>query len=362
MMESIKKPTLRFRADGTFKILQLTDLHIGTLTGSLSGRNMTALDLIDTLIAAEKPDLVAFTGDISTDGSNGHICRIWDKINAILEKHNTPYTMTYGNHESDAHTNRPQAIGDHLEKYPLSLFECGDPNMGTGNYAVPVLASGSDKTAWLLYSIDCHSSQFPFPYPDGHKETREWYTWPTQLKWIEKTQKAAQAEFGSVPAIVFNHVPLPEYDELWMFDGTVGGRWEKTWRPTLNSGLFALMYRLGDFRGIFAGHDHTNSFHGYMYGIMLAYGRAGGYQIACEDYYKRGGRVIVLGEKSGQIDDTYIVLHDGSRDEPVVSPPVFDRNCFYDCAFANGIPVTEAHRKLPEKDLSLWKLPFPSAE
>ena len=167
---------------------------------------------------------------------------------------------------------------------------------------------------------------------------------------------------GSVPAIAFNHVPLPEYDELWMFDGTVGGRWEKTWRPTLNSGLFALMYRLGDFRGIFAGHDHTNSFHGYMYGIMLAYGRAGGYQIACEDYYKRGGRVIVLGEKSGQIDDTYIVLHDGSRDEPVVSPPVFDRNCFYDCAFVNGIPVTEAHRKLPEKDLSLWKLPFPSAE
>ncbi|MBR7137111.1 MAG: metallophosphoesterase, partial [Clostridia bacterium] len=264
MMESIKKPTLRFRADGTFKILQLTDLHIGTLTGSLSGRNMTALNLIDTLIAAEKPDLVAFTGDISTDGSNGHICRIWDEINAILEKHNTPYTMTFGNHESDAHTNRPQAIGDHLEKYPLSLFECGDPNMGTGNYAVPVLASDNDKTAWLLYSIDCHSSQFPFPYPDGHKETREWYTWPTQLKWIEKTQKAAQAEFGSVPAIAFNHVPLPEYDEMWMFDGTISGN--------ECGGLYGGGLYVGSFAYIGGGKICENIMHYYSSNPGLIYG------------------------------------------------------------------------------------------
>ena len=352
------KPTLRFRADGTFKILQFTDTHIG----KLEGRNWACVHMIDEMIGREKPDLVAFTGDISTDGTNGQICRIWDVLNAVLEKHNVPYTMTFGNHESDGHTNRPQAIGANLEKYPLSLFSCGDPNMGTGNYTVPVLASDSDKTAWQIYSIDCHSSQFPFPYPDGHTETKEWYIWPTQLKWLETTHKAAQAQFGSVPSILFNHVPLPEYDEMWMFDGTIGGRWEKTWRPSLNSGLFSLMYRLGDFRGMFAGHDHTNSFHGYMYGIMLAYGRASGYQIACEDYFKRGARVIILGEQSGQIDDTYIVLHDGSRDEPIASPPVFDRNCFYDCAFVNGVPLNEKNRVLPQKDLSLWKLPVPSAE
>ncbi|PWL48503.1 MAG: hypothetical protein DBY36_09010, partial [Clostridiales bacterium] len=72
-----------------------------------------------------------------------------------------------------------------------------------------------------------------------------------------------------------------------------------------------------------------NSFHGTMMGILLAYGRCSGYQTACEDYFKRGGRVIVVGEQSGRIEDTYIALHDGSAANAAFAPPLFDRFDYY---------------------------------
>lgn len=74
------KPTLRFRPDGTFRILQLTDMHFRYLTG----RNMTTLSLIRTLLEREKPDLVALTGDISCNGGIGHMTRLFARINDIF--------------------------------------------------------------------------------------------------------------------------------------------------------------------------------------------------------------------------------------------------------------------------------------
>ena len=322
------KPRLSFRADGTFHILQLTDMH---LKGA-AGRDATAFSLVRDIVARERPDLIALTGDISCDGNAWRMVRVMDALAGLLESLGVPYTYTLGNHESDgehAGTGRQHALAAALEAYPLCLFERGAPELGVGNYAVPVFPhGGGDRPAWMLYHLDCHSG-IDYVMGDGATARRDAYIRPEQLRWLEGAHRSLQERHGAVPSLLFDHVPLPEFDDVWMFDGVYGDRLEKVWHPPVNSGLFSLLYRLGDFRGVFAGHDHVNSFHGTMMGILLAYGRCSGYQTACEDYFKRGGRVIVVGEQSGRIEDTYIALHDGSAANAAFAPPLFDRFDYY---------------------------------
>ena len=321
------KPRLSFRADGTFHILQLTDMH---LKGA-AGRDATAFSLVRDIVARERPDLIALTGDISCDGNAWRMVRVMDALAELLESLGVPYTYTLGNHESDgehAGTGRQHALAAALEAYPLCLFERGAPELGVGNYAVPVFPhGGGDRPAWMLYHLDCHSGE---QYPAaGGPVRRDARLLPGQSDWLERTHRGLQERYGAVPSLLFDHVPLPEFNDLWMFEGIYGDHGEMVCCPPVNSGLFSLLYRLGDFRGVFAGHDHTNSFHGTMMGILLAYGRCSGYQTACEDYFKRGGRVIVVGEQSGRIEDTYIALHDGSAANAAFAPPLFDRFDYY---------------------------------
>lgn len=53
-----------FTADGDFKILQLSDIHIGGGFMSIRKDNL-ALNAVAAMITAEQPDLVVFTGDLT---------------------------------------------------------------------------------------------------------------------------------------------------------------------------------------------------------------------------------------------------------------------------------------------------------
>ena len=53
-----------FTTDREFKVLQLTDIHIGAGAFSLK-KDAKAIDAVYTLIARTKPDLVIATGDIA---------------------------------------------------------------------------------------------------------------------------------------------------------------------------------------------------------------------------------------------------------------------------------------------------------
>lgn len=331
----MKKPSLRFHPDGSFRILQLTDMHLRCDTG----RNATTLAMIGALIEREKPDLVAFTGDIACDGGTVRMLSLTDRINRIMESYGIPYTHIMGNHESDgdnAAFGRHLALADAWESYPLCLFERGAAEMGVGNYTVPILPhTGEDRPAWMLYHIDCHAGQV-YPLANGQTIREDTVLFPAQLDWLKQTHTALQNRYGAVPSLLFDHVPLPEFDALWMFEGIYGERAEKVFHPPINCGLFSMLCDFGDFRGVFVGHDHRNSYHGTMFGILLAYGRCSGYQPACSPHwqevgkaFKRGGRIIDLNESTGQIERTYIAVHDGSKVPENFTPPLFDRDSFY---------------------------------
>ena len=62
MSASASAPDLRFRPDGTFKIMQATDLHL-CFTPHQTEASMLAIDNLCKALAAESPDLLVITGD-----------------------------------------------------------------------------------------------------------------------------------------------------------------------------------------------------------------------------------------------------------------------------------------------------------
>lgn len=67
------------------------------------------------------------------------------------------------------------------------------------------------------------------------------YEWvrPSQIKWYLDTAKELRDRNGKiVPALMFFHIPIPEYSEITEF---VGERQENTFSAKINSGLFAAL-------------------------------------------------------------------------------------------------------------------------
>ncbi|MBN2355102.1 metallophosphoesterase, partial [candidate division KSB1 bacterium] len=54
------EPTLKFTADGTFKILAFADTHLGPECDSLTAR------LLEKVIEIEKPNFIIVNGDVTT--------------------------------------------------------------------------------------------------------------------------------------------------------------------------------------------------------------------------------------------------------------------------------------------------------
>ncbi len=339
--------TLRFRPDGLFRILQLTDMHLA----DVAGRDAVLLSCVPELIRREKPDLIALTGDIACDGTAEHMIEQFTALYSVMAPFGIPITMTLGNHESDGFdvaSGRQYPLAEALEALPLCLFERGPADMGVGNYALPVYPhDGGDKPAWMLYHLDCHASR-PYRTGESGTVTSDAYIWPAQIDWLKQSHAALQEAYGAVPSILFDHVPLPEFNDVWMFEGLSGDHGEKVCCAPVNSGLFAELCRLGDFRAVFAGHDHTNSFTGKVFGMMLAYGRCSGNLGWClwphphalqsearrhpkdgsprlPDFFARGGRIIDLNETTGQIEQTYIARYDGKPEVETATPPRFQR-------------------------------------
>ncbi len=282
-----EKPELRFREDGTFKILQVTDLHWDE---SEEGNPEAISKLLTGLVNVEKPDLIVATGDVITDHP---ALEGWKNLTALADELGVPYAITMGNHDPEVMDR--DSIFDFLATQPLSMAEKGPKEIsGVGNYILEVKASdGSDKTKALLYCFD--SGDYT---PDSDRFG--YYGWfeQDQIEWYrQQSQKYTAANGGEpLPALGFFHIALPEYN--YIADYERFGEWhEKICSPDLNTGMFVAMKQMGDIMGTFIGHDHSNDFIGTYWDIALAYGRR---TQSDYDEVENGGRIIILkeGERS----------------------------------------------------------------
>ncbi len=295
--------TVSFRPDGTFTIVQFTDLH----WKNGEPQDMRTKALMERVLAEEKPDLIVFTGDVIESLNCKDPIQSYRDVVAVAEKSGIPWVSLFGNHDCEQNVTKEQLMKAQLE-LSGTLAEAGTPGVdGVGNFIVRVSDSNKD-TAAAFYFFDS-GGYSELPAVPGYDWIRS-----SQVDWFREESRRLRENNGGipVPALAFFHIPLPEYRHAWNHSTCYGHRYEKVQSPQLNSGLFAAMVETGGMMGTFCGHDHINDYWGELHGIRLCYGRATGYNTYGRLFFPRGARVIRLQRGVGGFT-TWLHLENGRK-------------------------------------------------
>ncbi len=307
---SEQQPPLRFRDDGTFTIVQFTDVH----WQDSGPDDQHTRAVMEAVLDAERPDLVMLTGDFVSGWDCADPAAAMREVPVPMIARGPPWAAVFGNHDDEGSVSREGLLAVQ-QSLPGCLTERGPAGItGVGNYVLRV-AARDGRTGALLYGVDTNS----YAANDAHGH----YAWIArdQIAWYVEAAQRERAEAGMLlPALAFIHIPLVEYDDVW--DGQVcrGHRLESACPPLLNSGFFTAVVEAGDVLGIFCGHDHVNDYEGELMGVRLGYGRATGCSAYGAPGFLRGGRVFRLFEGERRFD-TWVRLEDGSAPEPPVHQP-----------------------------------------
>lgn len=283
----------KFNDDGTFsdedfKLLNATDLHMDRDYDL----NDKTLQLFVNQIRDEKPDLVILTGDC--------ILAKYQQIDAIqfgqmMEKLGVYWVYMFGNHEARAEKEYfKYLILKSLTDFPHCLSKFGDPSLfGYGNFIVNVM-NNEKEIRQSLVCFDsgrdmCEPHVTNDKVPEDVRDLNTYdYVKPHQIKWYEDEINALKKEYGKVESMLYMHIPIKEYEEVFApnGDGTYsptgkaevlyGSQFESVGSSKYNSGLFDAMKRVGS-QAIFSGHDHVNDWAAIYEGIHLVYNQPGGY-------------------------------------------------------------------------------------
>lgn len=296
---------LHFREDGTFKIVQFTDVHWGESGDEKDGLSRRLMELV---LDAEKPDLVVFTGDTIVGVRCPDGMAAYRQAVSAVEERGLVWAAVFGNHDDEGGTAPvpKRSLMEVQEQSEFGIGEAGpDEVYGVGNYVVEVASKEDGLTKAALYFLDSGAYALEIGGYDWIKTS--------QIEWYSKLSAAYKAQNGGtpLPSLAFFHIPIPEYQEVWEKSVCYGSKWERVCCSKVNSGLFAAMLENGDVTGTFVGHDHINDFWGEHYGIRLCYGRASGYSTYGREGFPRGARVIKL--KAGERGfESWLRLDDGS--------------------------------------------------
>ncbi len=297
------KGNLRCRPDGSFTIVQFTDTHFEN--GGEEDRNTA--NLMSAVLDAEQPDLVVFTGDVLGGQGANDPQAAWRMAAAPVVEHGLPWCAVFGNHDDESGATRAELLTIQ-QQLPGCLTRPGPTGVsGLGNFTLRIRTSHGRGMAAVLCCLDTNG--YAETDIGGHGWVRE-----DQVHWFSRTMRslAASPTTARTPVLVFLHIPVPEYVEVWKTGPRLGEKHEAVCCPNINTGLFAAMHLAGNVRGVFAGHDHINDYEGLRYGIRLCYGRATGFNTYGRDDFKRGARVVRLQEDLPDFT-TWLRLDDGSR-------------------------------------------------
>jgi hypothetical protein len=308
-----KKPVLKFNADGKFKIVQFTDVHLKVENKI---RCDSVMNTITAVIAAEKPDLVVLTGDIATSED---VKAAWSTVTKPMRDAGIPWAVVFGNHDHEhGYTNKQMM--DYIETLQLNLSQNGPSGIhGSGNYVLEVKGKKGNKAEALLYFFDSNAYT-------GEEKNEELghYDWIkfNQIEWYRNESKKYSKKNNSTPfpALAFFHIPLPEYALVQKMPSTIGDREEDVASPKINSGMYNAILESGDIMGTFCGHDHNNNYIGTLNNIALAYGCKTGRDAYGK--FDKGGRVIVLYEGERKFD-TWLHTTGEQKKYPVTYPDSF---------------------------------------
>ncbi|KAF0717255.1 Aste57867_2406 [Aphanomyces stellatus] len=288
------KPDVHVKATAngglSFKILQIPDIHY---TGFkyfpcfnppaekkwfCFEKYMT--EMMSKMLDDVKPDFVVFTGDQIEALGWPHGLAATGAIDAYsneVRRRSIPWATIYGNHDESylpgIMANKRDMM-NYIQSLPFAYSQPGPTNIGgLGNYELSIKAptkgfwGDAEKDVFRMYFMDTGKSGTVTPAQNQH------------LKSL-----AASHNGQKVPALMFFHIPIPEYQE---FAGVGQGEKGEKISSKAQSGLFQNMVEMGDVVASFCGHDHMNDFcfqkkdtkinlcYGGAVGYGAAYGKAG---------------------------------------------------------------------------------------
>ena len=335
----MKNNILRFKKDGSFRILMVSDFH--------AGRNCShkLIDGLEALLDNTSPDLVLLGGDQILDVSTVDEAR--EYMTRIMEpviRRGLPWAAVFGNHDREVGIPVEEEEKAY-EQIPGCLSEAGPEDIhGTGNYRLDIFDSEGKKKLFHIYALDSFTSTADyvrlfgldkdtrFILPDSFANKNDQAT-PMfdQVMWYFNDSKNCEAEEGrKIPAILYMHVPCMEFclvERNPEQTDARGSKREKVGCSEMNSGLFFACLQRGDVKGIFCGHDHLIDFAGKYCGITLAYDAALGYNMSAHDDL-RGGRVIDLRD-DGTFETRAVKLIDIMGKDAMRDPDYFEGGCKY---------------------------------
>jgi len=258
------------RADGTLRILQLTDFH-NDAGDALAER--TYHD-IRALVSLTHPDLLAVTGDIwCGDETPQEAPALMDRDLAFLGSLDVPWAFAWGNHD---YVGDLTVSLDKIRATPNALAPLGD---GKGSFRIEVVAPATENPLWDLYFLNSRL---------------EWEL-PRDLEWFEAESACATEKRGAnLPAIVYVHIPLIEFERARQDGSYVGIAQEEVLHWGDDGRVFDAFRRAGNARACFVGHSHVNDFYCTVEGIVLGYGRATGHGGYGGDQLAKGAKLLTL--------------------------------------------------------------------
>ncbi len=305
-----------------FRILQLTDIHIGGGLFSLKKDKM-ALDAVEKIVRASNADFVVVTGDIAYplfywSGSANNL-KSSKMFAELMTKLDVPWCLTFGNHDAEKFARYSK---DELAKYYMSLpncyFEKGEDGItGAGNYCMR-LENADGNLNTLLMFIDSNSylkQTFFSGFDTIHDDQIEWYK-----RTVEENSTSGQR----AQSLAFFHIPPKEFKEGWekCYRGSdeavyhLGFVQEKDnyfgYPKTKEGNFFKEMVAFGSCKGMFMGHDHLNTLSMTYKGIRLTYGMSIDYLAYLKikkKHTQRGGTLIDIND-DGTFDVSLLPLED----------------------------------------------------
>ncbi len=298
-------PRLRFREDGTFKVLQLADIQ------EKPSVRPDTIKLLEAALNASDPDLVILTGDqirgydrtFDKAAVRGHldetVSHTIDRFMAPIVRRGLPFVVTFGNHDRECGlTNETQeaiyrklpgclnGTGAVRQLAPGTLALDVLPSEGTGLSGHAALVKGAPRLLVLVADSGAGSITGGFAPFD-----------PQVTAWMTSQVDDARKRAGrAVPTVVFQHIPPTQVYEClrpatsrergWLgfrshkaaapyvplesarISGDLG---ETVCSPDTDSGEMAALEATGDVFAVYFGHDHKNTLVSRWHGIDLGY-------------------------------------------------------------------------------------------
>ena len=345
-----------FVTDDNFKVLHLTDIHIGG--GCLSAKfDKMAINAVAAMVSAEKPDLVVISGDMAATYphagtlnnrySHEIICHMMEQLGVY-------WTVNFGNHDSEIYNTLSRSeVADIYEDENLKfcLFDRGPADIyGESNHVINVRnTKGLITKSIFVMDSNSYTDEDPLGlqwiYDNIHQDQIDWYENTVKslnqynadlLASMPENERPENIDdFTAVQSLLFIHIPLMEvrraYDEyleagddtenVKYLSGKMGESAPYVYCSLEEEEMFETILALNSTKAIFFGHDHLNNAVMDYKGVLFSYGFS-------VDYFAYAG-IHKMGSQRGctvincSPDTSFEIIHENYYQDKYV--PLYEK-------------------------------------